>query len=190
MDQWREGAAVGLAAPVPGADPACPSKPMLTAGTTSRGAVPGDELGDELGGLRRDAAGLRQPDGVVHRGGDRGVAGGAPDHTGWAGALLGAGDQHGVDAASGVPAGAAPDRGVDRLHHGPARAGPAGAGPHDPQPPGRDAGHAAALPWPPPGAPDRGQHGAEAVRPRRVAGGEARQPNQTRMAQAAPWGGC
>src|SRR3712207_9183606 len=45
---------------------------------------------------------------------------------------------------SGVPPGPAPGRGLDRLHPRPARPRPPGAGPLDPEPPGRDAGGAAA----------------------------------------------
>lgn len=45
MDRRREGTAVGLAAPSARSDSACPSRPMLTAGTASRGRATGRRTG-------------------------------------------------------------------------------------------------------------------------------------------------
>ena len=102
--------------------------------------------GDQLGRVRRRPAPAWQPDGLVHGGGDRGLARGAAHHAGWPAALLGPGDPDGADAAGRVPPGAAPDRGADRLDPPPARARSGRAGPHDPEPAGRDpAGAAAAV---------------------------------------------
>src|SRR5215212_8811687 len=77
---------------------------------------------------------------MVHAGGDRGLAGRAAHHPGWATLLLRSGDRHGPDAARRVPLGAAPDRGADRLR--PATAWPRspGSGSQHPEQPGRDAG--------------------------------------------------
>src|SRR4051794_10330839 len=61
--------------------------------------------------------------------------------------------------------------GADRLHPPAARS--RRAGPLDPEPPGRDAGGAAPTGGEGAGAPAGGQHGAEVLRPGRVAGGEA-----------------
>src|SRR5271168_5259197 len=62
-----------------------------------------------------------QPDGVVHRRGDRGLARRTTDHAGWSTPLFGPGDHDGADAARRVPPGSAADRRADRLGHPPAR---------------------------------------------------------------------
>src|SRR3982751_3289496 len=74
----------------------------------------------ELGRIRRGLAPAREPDGVVHRGGDRGLARRAAHHAGRATALLGSGDHDGPDPQGRVPFGSAPDRRPDRLGHSPA----------------------------------------------------------------------
>ena len=79
------------------------------------------------------------------RGGDRGLGAEPRTTPGRAAPLLAPGDRHGADAAGRVPLGAAPDRGADRLHPPAARSRSPGAGPLDPEPPGRDAGGAAAT---------------------------------------------
>src|SRR3982750_443930 len=95
------------------------------------------------------------------------------------------GDPDGADVQGRVPAGVPADRRADRLRHRPTRARPRRAGPHYPVPPGRDAGGAAAEAarrrcgerrWPRyrPHAPAGRQHGAEALRRGRVAGGGGR----------------
>ena len=64
----------------------------------------------------RQLASARELDGLVHGGGDRGLAGGASLHDPGRAALVRApGDPDGADAAGRVPPGAAPDRRADRL---------------------------------------------------------------------------
>src|SRR5215213_4429619 len=135
--------------------------------------------GDQLGGVRRRSARPRQPDRVVHAGGGRRVDGRAAHQPGWAAHLLRSGDHDSADPAGGVPPGAAPNGGADRLHPAVAWSRSRGARPLHPQPPGRDAGGAATEGGERAGAPAGGRHGAEALRPGRVAGREARH-------QAAP----
>src|SRR3954470_4975995 len=67
-----------------------------------------------------------------------------------------------------VPPGLSADRRADRLPHAPAWADIACAGPHHPEPPGRDPGSAPATVEPSrrPRASLGGQHGPEAVRAR------------------------
>src|SRR3954447_952516 len=110
-----------------------------------------------------------------------GLGGSAAHQPGRAGLLLRSGDRHDADPAGGVPLGAAPDRRADRLHPPAARSRSRRAGPLDPEPPGRDTEATEASVWPRlrAGAPAGGQHGAEVLRPGRVADGEARH-------QAAP----
>src|SRR3954469_13405811 len=99
--------------------------------------------GDQLGGVRCRSARPRQPDGLVHAGGGRGLGGSAAHHPGRAALLLRSGDHDGADPAGGVPPGAAPNRGADRLHPPAARSRSRRTGPLDPEPPSRDAGGAA-----------------------------------------------
>src|SRR6266403_2405899 len=63
----------------------------------------------------------REPDGVVHRRGDRGLARRTTDHAGRSTPLFGPGDHDGADPARRVPPGSAADRRADRLRHPPAR---------------------------------------------------------------------
>src|SRR3954465_7203358 len=116
---------------------------------------------------------------MVHAGGGRGLGGSAAHHPGRATLLLRSGNHDGPDLASRIPPGAAPDRGADRLRPATARPRSPGAGPQHPEPPGRDAGSTAPKSGECAGAPAGGQHGAEVLRPGRVADREARH-------QAAP----
>ena len=125
--------------------------------------------GHQLGRVRRRPARPRQPDRVVHGRGDRGLARRAAHRPRRPAALLRPGDRDGPDAAGRVPPGAAPDRRAYRLHPAAARPRSRGAGPLHPEPPGRDAGGAAAEGGQRAGAPAGGQHRAAALRPRRVA---------------------
>src|SRR5215213_2914483 len=79
--------------------------------------------------------------------------------------------------------GSAPDPAV-------AWSGSRGAGPLHPEPPGRDAGGAAAEGGQRAGAPAGGQHRSAALRPGRVAGGEARDQAAPGLASAAPRHRC
>src|SRR3982750_2823334 len=99
--------------------------------------------GHRLGRVRRRPTAAREPDGVVHGRGGRGLAGRAAHDPGRAALVLIAGDPDRPDAAGGVPPRLAPDRGADRPRPPPARARPGRARPHHPVPPGRDAGGAA-----------------------------------------------
>ena len=71
--------------------------------------------GDELGRVRGRLASARQPDGVVHGRGNRGLARRAPDHARRAALVLAAGGPDRADAAGRVPPRPAPDRGSGRL---------------------------------------------------------------------------
>src|SRR3954465_5029098 len=53
---------------------------------------------------------------MVHAGGGRRLGGSAAHHPGRATLLLRSGDHDGADPAGGIPLGAAPERGADRLH--------------------------------------------------------------------------
>jgi len=131
--------------------------------------------GHELGRIRRGLAPAREPDGLVHRGGDRGLGGRAAHHAGRATILLGSGDHDSADAQGRVPLGAAPDRGADRLDHSPAGSRSLCSRPYHLEPPGGDLGGATATV----GQRGRarssagGQHGSEALRARGVADREA-----------------
>ena len=146
--------------------------------------------------VRRRPAPARQPDGVVHRGGDRGVGGRATHDPGRAAlatralAILTALTLRAVFRLA-----APPDRGADRLRHRPARPGPracrttppSAAGPRrwrcrgrGRMGPQRRRAH----------APAGGQHGPEALRRGRVAGREARHQHAPVLAKAAPRHGC
>ena len=186
MDRASGGAGVGWGrgdAPSPTRDAALAlqSEPGPPA-SHPEAAAPGHQLGR----IRRGPARPRQLDGVVHAGGGRGVEGEAAHSPGRAAALLRIGDHDGPDPACGVPPGAAPDRGADRLHPPPARPRPRRAGPLDAQPPGRDAGGGAAAPRARARAPAGGQHGTAAVRARRVAGGEAWHQAAPNLEKAPP----
>ena len=80
----------------------------------------------------------------------------------------------GADAENGAPPGTTADRRTGRLHHCPARSGPRGAGPHDLEPPRRDAGHGSSAARLRSRAPAGGQYRAEALRLGGMAAGEAR----------------
>src|SRR3954468_11090967 len=100
--------------------------------------------------------------------------------------ILGPRDYDSPDVARGVPSGAAPDRGADRLGPPTARPRPAGTRLLDPQPTSPEPGTAGAAPrhrWSDP--PAGRQFGAEAGRPGRVAGREARYQQAALLAQAA-----
>src|SRR4051794_23337618 len=156
-----------------------PCRAVQSQGSLSPSHPQAAALGDQLGRVRRRPACPRQPDRMVHAGGDRGLAGRAAHQPGRATLLLRSGDHDGADLASRVPPGAAPDRGADRLRPATARPRSPGAGPQHPEPPGRDAGGAAPKGGECAGAPAGGQHGAEVLRPGRMADREARH-------QAAP----
>src|SRR4051812_21454710 len=117
-------------------DPRCRSRPMLIAVTASRNSGAGSRTGPNT----MLPSPTWEPDGLVHRRGDRGLARGAAHHAGRATALFVPSDHDGADAQGRIPFGSAPDRRPDRLHHRPARPDAARAGPHDPEPPGSDAG--------------------------------------------------
>jgi len=104
---------------------------------------PAAPQGDELARLRRSVAPARQPDGVVHRRGDRGLAGGATHDPGRAAQLLQPRHPDRADAQGRVPAGVPSDRGPHRLRHTPARPHSCGSRPQHAVPPVRDAGGAA-----------------------------------------------
>ncbi|CAA9310786.1 MAG: Mobile element protein, partial [uncultured Gemmatimonadaceae bacterium] len=142
--------------------------------------------GHQLGRVRRQLTSAREPDGLVHGGGDCGLASGAAHDPGRAALVLAPGHRHGADAAGRVPPRLAPDRGADRLHPPPARARARRARPHHPVPPGRDAGGAATPTDRRGGALAGGQHRPAADRARRVAGREARHEGAPVVAQAAP----
>src|SRR4051794_18542985 len=76
--------------------------------------------GHELAGRRRQLTSAREPDGLVHRRGDRGVGSRATHDPGWPALVFGARHPDGPDAPGRVPPGAAPNRGPDRLRHPPA----------------------------------------------------------------------
>src|SRR3954466_2084513 len=103
------------------------------------------------------------------------MGGGAPHDPGWPALVLGARHPDGSDAPGRVPPGLSADRRADRLPHAPAWVDIACAGPHHPEPPGRDPGSAPATVEPSrrARAPVGGQHGAEALWARRVAAREA-----------------
>jgi hypothetical protein len=73
--------------------------------------------GHELGRVRRFIEAAGQPDRMVYRRGDTGVAGGTANHARWPAALFGLGDQHGSDDAHNLSPGAVADRGADRIRH-------------------------------------------------------------------------
>src|SRR5215213_5999800 len=75
--------------------------------------------------------------------------------------------------------------GADRLRPATARPRSPGAGPLHPEPPGRDAGGGASKGGERAGAPAGGQHGAEALRPGRVAHREARHQAASGLESAA-----
>src|SRR5215218_6831810 len=129
----------------------------------------------------------RQPDRLVHAGGNRGLGGSAAHHPGRAGLLLRSGDRHGTDLAGGVPSGAAPDRRADRLHPAAARSRSRRARPLDPEPPCRDTEATGASVWPQlrAGAPAGGQHRSTPLRPGRVAHREARHQAASGVESAA-----
>src|SRR5215213_7201447 len=101
--------------------------------------------GHELAGLRRQLTAAWEFDGVVHRGGGRSVGRRAPDDPGRAALVFGARHPDGADRARRVPPGVPADRRPDRLPHRPAWSHPACAGPHHPEPAGRNGGRAAAA---------------------------------------------
>src|SRR3954468_23654951 len=72
--------------------------------------------GNKLARVRRQLALAWQPDGVVQRRGDRGVAGSAAHHPGRAALVLSSGDPDGADLAGRVPPRPAPNGRADRLH--------------------------------------------------------------------------
>src|SRR3954465_1858309 len=173
--------------------------------------------GREWAGVRREPAPAGELDGVVLGRSDRGVEGVAAHGPGRAARVFRPGDPDGADAQGRVPAGAPPDRGADRLRHRLARARPRRAGPLHLMPPGRDAGGAAARAarrgrrggrrrrrggrggrggrrrrrcgWRRRAlAPAGGQHGPEADRRGRVAGGETRHEAAPLLAQDAHLG--
>src|SRR4051812_16224647 len=106
-------------------------------------------------------------------------------------------DPDGPDRARGVPSGVPADRRPDWLHHRPAWSHPACAGPHHPEPAGRNGGRAAAAAtqhrcW---GryralAPVGGQHGPEAVWTRRMVDRETRHEKAPVLEKAPPRQGC
>ena len=86
-----------------------------------------------------------KPDGLVLRGSDCRLAGRASHDTRRSTPLFGPGDQDSVDAAGGVPAGAASDRRADRLDPPAPGSGSGGAGSLNPEPPRRNPGGAKAM---------------------------------------------
>ena len=149
----------------------------------SAGALPRHELAGVWG---RPAA-TRRPDAVGGRSGADRLGGTEAEQPRRAAALLRAGHRTRADLAARVPPGPAPGRGVQPQRAAPARAGARGAGPLDAQPPRPGVrGPATACPgqcWA--DTPGAGQHGAGAVRPRRVGRRKAR-PSAPAVAQAAP----
>ena len=145
--------------------------------------------GDELGRVRGRLASARQPDGVVHGRGDRGLARRAPDHARRAALVLAAGGPDRADAAGRVPPRPAPDRGSGRLDPPSARPRAAGARPRHPVPPGRDAGGAATPADRRGRAPAGRQHRPAPVGPGGVAHREARHQGPPGLEEAAPRGG-
>src|SRR3954470_9869668 len=108
---------------------------------------------------------------MVHGGRHRRLESRAADHAGWSAPLLRPCDYDSPDAARGVPPGAAPDRGTDRLGPPAARPRPAGTELLNPQPAGSGPRAAGADPrhrWGDP--PVGGQFRAEAGWPGRMAG--------------------
>ena len=77
--------------------------------------------GHEPAGVRRSIAAARQPDRLVHRRGDRGVARGTANHARRAAALFDPGDLHGADDARGLRSRIAADRRAHRLRRRTAR---------------------------------------------------------------------
>ena len=100
----------------------------------------------ELGCLRCSPASARQPDGVVHRRGDRGLESRVADHARRPVPLFGPGHRDSADAAVGVPFGPTPDRRVDWFHHRLARPRSLSAGPYNLEPPGREPGRGSPRP--------------------------------------------
>ena len=141
--------------------------------------------GDELAGLRGWAAPARLADDLVHGRGDRRVAGGAADHAGRTGALLGSRDRDIADPEDSVSPAAAADRGTGRLLARADGAGSAGAGSFDLEPTIQDAGGGASG-GKRTGAPAGRQYRREAQRAGRMAGREAWHPAPPGLAQAAP----
>src|SRR5205807_7187592 len=115
-----------------------------------------------------------QPDGVVHRRGDRGLARRTTNHAGRSTPLFGPGDHDGADAARRVPPGSAADRRADRLRHSPARSRSRYPRPFHAEPAGRDAGGGGTAIQRRTRASVGGQHWVEAVWRRRMVGREAR----------------
>ena len=141
---------------------------------------------NELGGSTIQPASAGKSDGLVHRGSHCRLAGRAAHNPGRSSPLFGSGDQNGVDAAGGVPVGAASDRGFDRLDPPTPGSGSGGAGSLDPEPSRRNPGGAKALfELERTCSPAGRQHRPALVRTRRVADREARHPEAPVLAKAA-----
>src|SRR5882757_7998617 len=123
---------------------------------------------------------------MVYRRGDPSVAGGAANPARRAAALLCPCDHHGPDDGHGVWLGTAADRGADRLRHWTAWARPRGTGPFHLEPPGQNAGAAAAAESRNRPAPFAGgQHWPEARWRRRMADRKARNVPPPILAEVA-----
>jgi hypothetical protein len=94
--------------------------------------------------LRDFLARIERQYGLVHRRGDRGVAGGTPNYAWRSAALFGPGDHDGADDARGLRPGVAANYRANRLGHRSARACSRRAGLLDLEPPQQNAGRAAA----------------------------------------------
>ena len=152
----------------------CPPSPHPT------GAI----SGTELAAVRCRPAAPRQSDAMAGRGGARRLAGGPADDTRRPSPLLGSGDRAGADAAVGLPARAAPGRGLCRQRASPPRARAQRAGSYHLEPSQPRlcwATAACRAAWT--AAPADRQHRPETVRAGRVAGREAR-PGPPILAEA------